>query len=112
MYTKEDVENYVEENKSRLEESLQNCGMISFIPIDLLRPVLQAGAWLGPTLAKDGATDEKISNICLCHGQRSLSRHPFVVAVDYANEFLQNGSVRDKFGEELAKEVNEEMGLQ
>jgi hypothetical protein len=111
MYTTEDIENFVEENKSRLEESLQNCGMIAFIPIDMLRPVFQSGGWLGPILRKDGATDEQITNICMCHGQRSLSRHPFVVAVDYANEFLQNGSVKDNCGEELAKEVNKELGL-
>jgi hypothetical protein len=72
---------------------------------------LQAGAWLGPTLVKDGATKEQAANICMCHGQRSLSRHPFVVAVDYANEFLQNGFVKDKFGKELAEEINKEMGL-
>jgi hypothetical protein len=109
MYTTEDIENFVEENRDSLELSLAKSELIDFIPIDMLRPVFQSGGWLGPILRKDGATDEQIANICMCHGQRSLSRHPFAVAVSYANEFLQNGFVEDKCGEELAKEVNDEI---
>ena len=45
----------------------------------------------------------------MAQGQRSFGGDPWQAAVDYANEFIENGDTEEKGGVELALKRNDEL---
>ena len=76
---------------------------------ELSRKLWNAGCWLAEKLREHGATDEQVEEIQLAHGQRSFGGDTWKAAVDYANEFAEEGDTEEKGGIELARKRHAEL---
>lgn len=67
-----------------------------------------AGCWLNAKLRASGASEAQVKQIGFAHGQRSFFENPYKWAAIYHNEFIENQSIKDKPGLELADDINEQ----
>ena len=114
MYTVDQVKEWTEENNAELDEGRLSCDdadvqIFNRCVPEKSKELWDVGCWLSEQLAELGATEAENHDICFAHGQRSFAGNTIQSAVDYANEFLNNKSVKDKLGIELADEINKEV---
>jgi len=110
----EDAKSWVQENYDDLERNRLECPdetvqMINRMIPDKSREMWNAGCWMAEQLREHGANDEQVSSIQMAQGQRSFGGCPWQAAVDYANEFIENGDTEEKGGVELAIKRNNEL---
>lgn len=112
LYTIEQAKQWVEQHLDECMKTLREDKEIPSIfkmPGSPLRHVWLSGCWLYEKLEKAGASEEQISEIGFCHGQRSFGRDPYKSAVAYVNEFISTNNVNDKPGEKLAEKLFSKM---
>lgn len=114
MRTIEEAKQWGVDNKAACMESYSKCKEIQFLLLFMesskIENLWMAGCWLKDVLCNAGATIQQVSEIQFAHGQTSVYRDPWEVAVSYANEFESNKSVQDKPGELLAIRLTEQYG--
>lgn len=109
MYVVDDIQNFINENEEDLRKSLKNNSeAVSGIVSSKIEYIFFSGQWLGETLKKDGASEDEVLDTCFALGQRSMYGNPFDIALKYANEYLENGFVSEKPGDDLAFKIQRE----
>jgi 1,6-anhydro-N-acetylmuramate kinase len=115
VFTTEEAIAYCEQHKAGMDASLEaNTGIPDWQKKHLPKSVWYAGCFLSAMLKKHGATQQEVSDIGFCHGQRCFhtqERGHYEWAVTYLNEYMANHTVADKPGVELADNLLREAGL-
>lgn len=110
-YTIEDAKAHVEKYRAEIMENLAKCKeapeFFKTSPHFIER--WQAGCFLNYHLQENGATDEEVHTIGFTHGQRSAFGDPWKWAVIYLNQYVATNSIKDRPGDELADQINNEV---
>jgi hypothetical protein len=114
MFIVEDAKNWALENSVNLDESRLGHKDPAVVLLNRLIPdkskeLWDAGCWLQKVLREYGVDENRINEIEMALGQRSFAANAWNVAVDYANEFANNGSIKEKGGIELAEKIHNEV---
>ena len=109
-YTLDSAKTWIADHDLSLGEALAASDVPDFMKsLPFMRPVWDAGCWLGEILRELGASDAENSRICFAHGQRSLGGDTLAIAVNYANEFAGTATTSDRPGVKLANTIHVEM---
>lgn len=109
MVTPDNVREWVAANKEELVQSLKDSEDVPESAKDLdgrFADCWFAGCWLNYRLAQEGCPEDQRHRIGFVMGQRSVFGNAYKWAALYFNEYISNGDVADKPGQELAEEIN------
>lgn len=114
MRTKQELITWAHENREELDARRMACedeGVQEFnrMAPEMSRRLWDSGAWLASVLREAGASDQEVTDAQFAAGQRSFAADAFEVAVAFANEYEQSGSLAEEPGVELADKIIEEM---